>query len=157
MSEGGYILISRQCNSRVDNAYVITWKVQWGIYVVPWRIIQIYSGIACARVFNGELCTQRLQKLIYLCLSTHCFMKISLYLSEDSLQEILIIKQSVDIHRWINFCNLCVLWSRKYKIQWPCLIIQVLNFWKFTYKWSGWVSDSYCSYTSYRYSGRVWG
>ena len=30
-----------------------------------------------ARVLNGELCTERLQKLIYLCLSTDCFMRIS--------------------------------------------------------------------------------
>ena len=30
------------------------------------HILQIYSGITCGRVLNGELYTQRLQKLIYL-------------------------------------------------------------------------------------------
>ena len=30
------------------------------------HIIQIYSGITCGRVLNGELCAQTLQKLIYL-------------------------------------------------------------------------------------------
>ena len=43
--------------------------------------IQIDSVITHGRVFNGELYTQRLQKLIYLCLSTDCFMKISLHSS----------------------------------------------------------------------------
>ena len=42
-------------------------------------IIQIYSGITRGGMINGELHTQRLQKLIYLCLSTDCFMKISLH------------------------------------------------------------------------------
>ena len=42
-------------------------------------IIQIYFGIAHRRVLNGELCTQRLQKLIYLCLSSDCFIKIFLH------------------------------------------------------------------------------
>ena len=45
------------------------------------HIIQIYSGIIGGRVLNGELYTQRLHKLIYLCLSTECFMKISFYFS----------------------------------------------------------------------------
>ena len=45
------------------------------------HIIQIYSGITRGRVLNGEICTQRLHKLIYLCLSTECFMKISFYFS----------------------------------------------------------------------------
>ena len=31
-----------------------------------YRLIQIYSGITCGRVLNGELYTQNLQKLIYL-------------------------------------------------------------------------------------------
>ena len=43
--------------------------------------IQIYSGITRGRVLNGELYTQRLHKVIYLCLSTKCFMKISFYIS----------------------------------------------------------------------------
>ena len=38
-------------------------------------IIQICSGITHGRVLNGELYAQRLQKLIYLHLSTDCFMK----------------------------------------------------------------------------------
>ena len=45
------------------------------------HIIQIYSGIIRGRVLNGELYTQRLHKLIYLCLSTECFMKISFHFS----------------------------------------------------------------------------
>ena len=45
-------------------------------------MIQICSGITSGRVLNGELCAQRLQKLIYLHLLTGCFMKISLQSSE---------------------------------------------------------------------------
>ena len=41
-------------------------------------IIQICSGITRDRVLNGELYSQRLQKLVYLHLFTDCFMKISL-------------------------------------------------------------------------------
>ena len=44
----------------------------------PGHMTQIYSGITRGRVLNGEISTQRLQKLIYLYLSTDCFMKISL-------------------------------------------------------------------------------
>ena len=55
-------------------------------------IIQIYSGITRGRVLNGELYTQRLQKLIYLYLFTDCFMKISLHSSEQ-ISEILFISQ----------------------------------------------------------------
>ena len=44
-------------------------------------IIQIYSGITRGRVLNGELNTQRLHKLVYLCLFTECFMKISFHFS----------------------------------------------------------------------------
>ena len=47
----------------------------------PRHIIQIYSGITRGRVLNGELYAQRLHKLIYLCLSTECFMKISFHFS----------------------------------------------------------------------------
>ena len=39
------------------------------------HIIPNYSGITCGRGSNGELCTQRLQKLIFLYLSTNCFVK----------------------------------------------------------------------------------
>ena len=42
-------------------------------------IFQICSGTPRGRVLNGELYAQRLQKLIYLLLSTDCFMKISLH------------------------------------------------------------------------------
>ena len=42
------------------------------------HIIHIYSGITRGKVLKGQLYTQRLQKLIYLYLSTNCFMKISL-------------------------------------------------------------------------------
>ena len=41
------------------------------------HIIQMCSGIIGGRVLNGELYAQRFQKLIYLPLSTDCFMKIS--------------------------------------------------------------------------------
>ena len=44
-------------------------------------VIQICSEITHGRVLNGELYAQRLQKLIYLHLSTGCFMKISLQLT----------------------------------------------------------------------------
>ena len=39
-------------------------------YLTVYNIIQIYSGITRGRVVNGDLYTQRLQKLSYLCLST---------------------------------------------------------------------------------------
>ena len=45
-------------------------------------MIQICSRITTGRVLNGELYTQRLQKLIYAHLFTGCFMKISLQSSE---------------------------------------------------------------------------
>ena len=32
-----------------------------------------------------------------------------------------------------------------YLISWNWLTLKVLNFWKFMYKWSRWISDSYCS------------
>ena len=38
-------------------------------------IIQIYSGITCGRVLNGELYTCKSYKLINLCWSTGCFVK----------------------------------------------------------------------------------
>ena len=41
-------------------------------------VSQICCGITYGRVLNGELYAPRLQKLIYLHLSTDCFMKISL-------------------------------------------------------------------------------
>ena len=41
-------------------------------------IIQIYSGITCGGVLNGEFYTKRLHKLIYLYFSKDCFMTISL-------------------------------------------------------------------------------
>ena len=46
-------------------------------------IIQMCSGITCDRVLNGELYTQRFQKLIYRHLFTDCFMKIFAQLSEQ--------------------------------------------------------------------------
>ena len=41
-------------------------------------IICYESACTCGRVLNAELYAQRLQKLIYLHLSTACFIKISL-------------------------------------------------------------------------------
>ena len=52
------------------------------------HIIQIYSGLTRARVLNGELYTQRLQKLIYLYLFTDCFMKFSHQSSEQISDDI---------------------------------------------------------------------
>ena len=43
-----------------------------------YSIIQIYFGISCGRVLNGELYAQILQKLIFLDLSISCFVKFSL-------------------------------------------------------------------------------
>ena len=60
-------------------------------------IIQIYSGIICGRVLNGELYTCKLYKLINLCRSTGCFVK---------LHFINFTKQPVDQHRLINLYNL---------------------------------------------------
>ena len=37
-------------------------------YIFKRHIIQTYLGITCGRVLNGELYTQRLQKITYLCL-----------------------------------------------------------------------------------------
>ena len=48
------------------------------------HVIQICSGITCGRVLNGELYTQRLQKLIYLHSYTDCFMKISVHVTGGS-------------------------------------------------------------------------
>ena len=64
-------------------------------------MIQICSGITRGRVLNGELYTQRLQKLMYPCLSTDCFMKISL-------------------HVYILFCNsryTAPVWSNRFLIN----------------------------------------
>ena len=42
--------------------------------------------------------------------------------------------------------NLLILSSTPYSLwQMFPLTLKVLNFWKFTKKWSGWISDSYCS------------
>ena len=43
-----------------------------------------FSGITSGSVLNGELYAQRSQKLMYLHLLTDCFMKISLYSSEQN-------------------------------------------------------------------------
>ena len=53
-------------------------KQKWVACVIDKHMIQICSGITSDRVLNGELYTQRLQKLIYLHLLAGCFMKISL-------------------------------------------------------------------------------
>ena len=47
------------------------------------NIIQLCSEMTCSRGLNGELSTQRLQKLIYLHLFGECLMKISLRSSEQ--------------------------------------------------------------------------
>ena len=64
------------------------------ILIFCMRIIQICSGITRGRVLNGELYAQRLDKLIYLHLSTDCFMKIPLqstgvlYIGEKSSETV---------------------------------------------------------------------
>ena len=45
-----------------------------GMYILIY-IIQVRSGITHGRVLNGELYAQKLQNLIYLHLSTDCFME----------------------------------------------------------------------------------
>ena len=51
-------------------------QASWiNIYIYKY-IIQIYSGITCGRVLNGELYTCKLYKLINLCWSTGCFVKL---------------------------------------------------------------------------------
>ena len=47
---------------------------------IPLGVIQIYSGITRGRVLNGELYTHRLQKLVFLYLSTGCFGKLAWWL-----------------------------------------------------------------------------
>ena len=71
------------------------------------HIIQISSGITRGRVLNGELYALRLQMLIYLHLSTNCFMKISLQpmVGPADWKEIFM-TQSTDKCKTINFCNL---------------------------------------------------
>ena len=81
-----------------------------------WDIIQICSGITHGRLLSGELYAQRLQ-LIRLHLSTDCFMKISLQLMGKFavkwlskfvplIVEKIVMKQSVDKCRQINFCKI---------------------------------------------------
>ena len=56
------------------------------------HISQIYFGITCGGVLSGELYTQRLQKLIFLYLSTGCFVEfspLSSGLSIDDLSSVL--------------------------------------------------------------------
>ena len=48
------------------------------------HLIQLCSGITRGRVLNGELDAKKNQKLIYLHLSTDCFMKISLQSLEQT-------------------------------------------------------------------------
>ena len=59
-------------------------------------IIQIYSGITIGRVLNRELYTNRFKKIIYLHVSTDCFMKISLQSMGPVDWREIFIKQSVD-------------------------------------------------------------
>ena len=49
-------------------------------------IIQIYSGITCGRVLNGELYTCKLYKLINLCWSTGCFVKLHFTPRDDFIE-----------------------------------------------------------------------
>ena len=49
-------------------------------------IIQIYSGITFGRVLNGELYTCKLYKLINLCWSTGCFVKLHFTSRDDFIE-----------------------------------------------------------------------
>ena len=49
-------------------------------------IIQIYSGITCGRVLHGELYTCKLYKLINLCWSTGCFVKLHFTPRDDFIK-----------------------------------------------------------------------
>ena len=69
-------------------------------------IIQIYSGITCSRVLNGELYAQILQKLIYLYLFTDCFMKVSLQSSEQITDYSWSIGTYSNLHQGgLSFCS----------------------------------------------------
>ena len=62
----------------------------------------MYSGVKRGRVLSGELYTQRLQKLIYLYLSTDCCV-----FHEDFSRNLeewreIFMKQSVDKYKWIR-------------------------------------------------------
>ena len=59
-------------------------------------VIQFCSGITGGRVLNEEFYAQRLQKLIYLDLSTDCFMKIFLHIDGTYITEIRLVSCSVD-------------------------------------------------------------
>ena len=64
-------------NSLQANANKLTSRIFVYIYIYTYiYIIQIYSGITCGRVLNGELYTCKLYKLINLCWSTGCFVKL---------------------------------------------------------------------------------
>ena len=76
-----------------NNGCIVPLYIYIYIYIY---IIQIYSGITCGRVLNGELYTCKLYKLINLCWSTGCFVKLHFT------------KQPVDQHRLINLHNLHV-------------------------------------------------
>ena len=71
-------------------------------------IIQIYSGITCGRVLNGELYTCKLYKLINLCWSTGCFVKLHF--------------APRDQHRLINLYNLHV-----YIYIYTCKLYKLIN------------------------------
>ena len=56
-----------------DHAKFFLFGVGWGgvgvvFFIKKYYIIEIYSGITCGSGLNGELYTQRLQKLIFLVL-----------------------------------------------------------------------------------------
>ena len=63
----------------VNSGFVTGWHYIY-IYIYIY-IIQIYSGITCGRVLNGELYTCKLYKLISLCWSTRLFREVTLHSS----------------------------------------------------------------------------
>ena len=90
--------------------------------------IQICSEITRGRVLNGELYAQRLQKLIYLHLSTDCFMQISLHSSGQKnrkqntrkhiyhANEKLKSKSFLSIIHTFGFNNMCIILYCGHKI-----------------------------------------
>ena len=69
MMEGESTVVSYIC-FHIGGMYVSIWRKKNRIYY-KW---QMCSGITPGRVLNGELYAHTLQKLIYLHLSTDCFM-----------------------------------------------------------------------------------
>ena len=103
-------------------------------------------------VFNGEFYKQRLQKQIFLYLSTRLFRGVftPLIRTDDERSENFT-KQPVDKYRKISFCDLSV-YDKYLHIDFVVHSRSRKPFSINTYTakpvcWNGWISDSYCSLT----------